>query len=58
MENEEKTEGGKCCGGKKHCCGCKAVAAIVLLGVGALGGYFAGRHCATTAPAAVSAPAK
>jgi len=60
MENEEKKDEGKCCS-KGKCCGCKAVAAIVLLGIGALGGYFCGRHCATkeAAPAApVAAPTK
>ena len=64
MENEEKKEEGKSCGcpcGKSKCC-CKAFGAVALLVVGALGGYFAGRHCKscamkTEAPA-VSAPAQ
>ena len=65
MENEEKKEEGKsCCAcpcGKTNCCCKKAIGAILLLVVGGIGGYFAGRHCTMcamkTAPAAVSAPA-
>lgn len=64
MENKE-TSGtpeqaeGKCCS-KGRCCGCKALAAVALLAVGAIGGYFCARHCAPkeAAAPAVSAPAK
>lgn len=54
---DQKDEG-KCCS-KGRCCGCKALAAIALLALGAVGGFFAGRHCAATcAVPAASAPAK
>ncbi len=56
MEEEAKKDG-KCCS-KGACCGCKALVALALLAIGAVGGYFCGRHCAASAPApAVSAPA-
>ena len=54
---------GKGCGcGAKRCCGCKALAALVLLALGAVGGYLAGRHgsCCGHCPmsaAPMSAPA-
>ena len=60
MENQEAKEGEKgCCAKAKSCCGCKALAAVALLAVGGLGGFFCARHCCpvkTDAP--VSAPAK
>ena len=57
MDNEEKKEDGKsCCCGKSKCC-CKAFAAVALLVVGALGGYFAGRHCSSCRMKAEAAPA-
>ena len=70
MDAEEKKEDGKSCCTKSFtccCCACKAIKAIVLLIVGGVIGFFAGRHCgmcpmksmtapATTAPA--STPAK
>jgi hypothetical protein len=61
METEEKKEEGKsCCPcGKSKCC-CKAFGAVALLVVGGIGGYFAGRHCASKSDAApaASAPAQ
>ena len=63
METKEAKDGGKeeekgCCGKGRGCCG-KALAAVVLLAVGATGGYFAGRCCTLkhATPAAVTAPA-
>lgn len=44
MENE-KTEGGKSCCETKKCCGCKVLAALLLLLVGGLGGYCIGKRC-------------
>ncbi|HXT00041.1 MAG TPA: hypothetical protein VN915_05165 [Elusimicrobiota bacterium] len=71
MENEEKKEEGKSCGGcpcgKQNCCCRKAIGALALLIVGGAIGFFAGRHCtmcalkaapAVSAPAAPAAPAK
>lgn len=68
MENQEKageeTGKGSCCS-KGKCCGCKALAAVALLAVGAAGGWFAARHCcavkaapAASAPATPAAPAQ
>jgi hypothetical protein len=57
MENESKD--GKSCCDKSKCCG-KALAAIALLAIGGVGGYFCGKSCALkqmNAPA-VSAPVK
>jgi hypothetical protein len=57
MENESKD--GKGCCDKSKCCG-KALAAIALLAIGGVGGYFCGKSCALkqmNAPAAV-APVK
>lgn len=42
MEKEEEKK--DCCTTKK-CCGCKALAALALLLVGGLIGYFTARHC-------------
>ncbi|MBI3565262.1 MAG: hypothetical protein HY079_08715 [Elusimicrobia bacterium] len=63
MENKDAAaqdakDGGACCS-KGKCCGCKALAAVALLAIGAAGGWFAARHCCAVkdAPAAV-APAK
>lgn len=57
MENKQEEEKGGCCD-KAKCCGGKALAAIALLAIGGLGGYFCGRQCALkSAPAAVEAPA-
>ena len=61
MEAEEKKEEGKsCCPcGKSKCC-CKAFAAVGLLVIGLIGGYFVGRHCGMCAmktTASASAPA-
>ncbi|HVA66095.1 MAG TPA: hypothetical protein VNK24_04120 [Elusimicrobiota bacterium] len=57
METEETKKDGKCCS-KGACCGCKALVAVALLAIGAVGGYFCGRHCAASSAAtAVSAPA-
>lgn len=55
---EEATSQEKsCCGKGKRCCGGKALAAAALLAVGALGGYFGGRHCAAARTSgAVAAP--
>lgn len=53
-DTQEKT--GEGCCSKKACCGCKALAAVALLAVGGLGGYFWARHgsCAAPVPAATS----
>ncbi|MBI3550990.1 MAG: hypothetical protein HY077_00605 [Elusimicrobia bacterium] len=57
MENQDKKDEGQGCCTKGKCCGGKALAAVALLAVGGLGGYFCGRHCgAKDQPAAVSAP--
>lgn len=61
MKNQEgEEEGGGCCG-KGKCCGGKALAALALLLLGGIGGYFAGR-CGTTmcliSPASVLTPAQ
>lgn len=58
MENEKTTDEKGCCS-KGKCCGGKALAAFVLLAVGGVGGYVAGKCCASkhAAPAAVEAPA-
>lgn len=63
-QNEEKKS---CCETKK-CCGCKVLAAIVLLGIGGGVGFFAGKKCGmmcatdkmheTSAPATPAAPAE
>lgn len=60
-------EDGKACCDKSKCCGGKALAAIGLLALGGVGGFFAGRACKThcdlkastevSAPAATPAPA-
>lgn len=56
--DEKDTQGktGESCCAKKSCCGCKALAAIALLAIGGLGGYFWGHRCGTNVavPAAVS----
>ena len=55
---EEGKEDGKSCCAKASCCG-KAFKAGALLLVGALGGFFASRHCCKAplaAPSAVVAP--
>ena len=62
MENQEKKEEGESCCSKGGCC-CKAFKAIALLVIGAIGGFLAGRYCATcavktTSQSAVSAPAQ
>ncbi|MBI2361815.1 MAG: hypothetical protein HYV15_00305 [Elusimicrobia bacterium] len=59
MENQETKGEEKGCCTKGKCCGGKTLAALALLAVGGLGGYFAGRHCgkACEVPAAQS-PAK
>lgn len=58
MKMEEAKDGQACCD-KKKCCGGKALIALALLAIGAVGGYFCGRCCAVkNAPAAVSAPAQ
>lgn len=55
MDTQEK---GGCCATGKSCCG-KTLAAVALLAVGGLGGYFCGRHCAAKdAAAAAAAPIK
>lgn len=46
-----------CCSGAKKCCGGKALAAIALLAIGGIGGYAAGKCCASRAAAAAPAPA-
>lgn len=57
MENKEEGKGA-CCD-KAKCCGGKALAAIGLLAIGGLGGYFCGRQCPVkNAPSAVEAPAQ
>ena len=56
MEAEEKKDEGKSCCSKSSCC-CKAFGAIALLVVGGIGGYFAGRHCASCAMRTAAAPA-
>ena len=61
MDAQEKTEtpdGGKTCCTKGKCCGCKALAAVALLALGGVGGYFCARHCAAKAETAVAAPAQ
>lgn len=45
MEPEQKATEEKGCCRKDHCCGCKAVAALVLLLVGGTVGFFMGSHC-------------
>ena len=57
METQETKEGGKCCS-KAACCGGKALAAVALLAVGGLGGYFCGRTCSVKDAPAASAPAQ
>ena len=42
---ENKSEGKGCCTSTSKCCGCKAVAAVVLLLVGGIIGFFCGRRC-------------
>lgn len=63
METQEGKDGGKECCAKAKCCGGKALAAIALLAVGGLGGYFCGRKCAVkegppAASASVENPAR
>ena len=53
MDNEKD---GKACCDKKSCCGGKALAAIALLAVGGLGGYFSGRSCPLKEQAPAAAP--
>ncbi|TBR23168.1 hypothetical protein EPO15_06565 [bacterium] len=63
MDNQETKgdEKGGCCSTKAKCCGGKTLAALALLLVGSVGGYFAGRHCGKVCPvgeaAAPAAPA-
>ena len=55
METQVNKEDGKECCGKGKCCGAKALAAVALLAIGGLGGYFCGSHCAAKAAAAPQA---
>lgn len=59
MENQEKKDEGASCCGKSKCCGGKALAAVGLIALGGIGGYFAGKCRASkcAVPAAVEAPA-
>ncbi len=48
--NQEEKSGGCGCGkggcGKKHCCGCKGIAVLLILLLGGVIGYLlAGHHC-------------
>lgn len=55
----ENKDGKGCCSSSKRCCGGKALAALLLLGLGYAGGRFCGSHCALKADApAVTQPAK
>jgi hypothetical protein len=65
MDSKETKTGGEgegeekgCCAGHGRRCCCKALAAVALLLVGGVGGWFAGRCSALKqiAPAAVTAP--
>jgi hypothetical protein len=56
MEETKADEKVGCCS-KGKCCGCKALAAVALIALGAVGGYFCGRHCAMKETPAASAPA-
>ena len=56
MEGEEKKEDGKTCCSKASCC-CKAFKAIVLVLVGGVAGFFAGRHCGMCPLKSAMAPA-
>lgn len=58
MENKQEAGKGGCCD-KAKCCGGKALAALALLAIGGLGGYFCGRQCALkNTSAAVEATAR
>lgn len=59
MESQETKETGKegCCS-KGKCCGGKALAAIALLAIGGLGGYFCGRGCPSKDAAPVQTQAR
>lgn len=57
MDAQENKDDGKGCCAKGKCCGCKAVAGLVLLLVGGIAGWFAGRHCATCPAKTEAAPA-
>ena len=61
MENQEKTGDEKGCCSKSKCCGGKGLAALALLLVGGVAGYFGGKCCTAkhaSATAPVESPAK
>jgi hypothetical protein len=55
MEENKGAEGKEGCCSQHKCCGCKALAAALLLLVGGIGGYAIGRHCGKVCPTS-SAP--
>jgi hypothetical protein len=57
MDAQENKDEGKSCCTKGKCCGGKALAALVLLAIGGVAGYFCGRHCATCPTKTAEAPA-